>query len=299
MLGASFLPARLRHEHNHTPPSNPGYFNRQITRILQTVARSAFTHPIHTIVFVALLASTSYVGVLEGSLFDRGSLASDVGSTDLTSLAEGARQLRLGEETSWKWQTEQGGSGDTFTVRDTPQSGCWKPLTDCQDAKNMIVMTLVFPDTLSNTAPRTAPSANEVLVIRNSSVKHLPTTWNPLSPISQDTTLAFAVPADEAVEFVRSIHELPNRGSPPEDGDRLKAEAPHKTKEWVMKAARNGLNPGQPTIRLSAKNTWTGFVDLIKVQCSLLALRMLLLIAHRMPSRWTLSLWFWATCPCI
>lgn len=123
MLGASFLPARLRHEHDHAAPSNPGYLNRQITRLLQKVARSAFTHPIHTIVFVALLASTSYVGVLEGSLFDRGSFNNDIGNTDLTSLAEGAKQLRLGKETSWKWQIEQGGSEDMVAVRDTPQFG--------------------------------------------------------------------------------------------------------------------------------------------------------------------------------
>ncbi len=299
MLGASFLPARLRHEHNRTPPSNPGYLNRQITRILQTVARSAFIHPIHTIVFVALLASTSYVGVLEGSLFDRSSVTSDVGSTDFSSLAEGARRLRLGQETSWKWHTEQGGSEDAFTVRDTTQLDYWKPLTGFQDAKHVMVMTLVFPDSLSNTAPRTAPSASDVLVFENSSVKHLPTTWNPLSPISQDTTLAFAVSSNEAVDFVRSIYELPNKDHLSEEDDRLKTEAPHEINKWVMNAARIGRNSTQPTMRLSAKNTWIGFVDLIKVQCSLLALRMLLLTFHRTRSRLTSSSWFWATCPCI
>lgn len=123
MLGASFLPARLRHEHNHVAPSNPGYINRQITRILQTIARSAFTHPIHAIVFVALLASTSYVGVLEGSLFDRGNLGNDVGSTDLNSLVEGGRRLQLGEQTAWKWQTDNGGSEDTVTVTRFHQTG--------------------------------------------------------------------------------------------------------------------------------------------------------------------------------
>jgi hydroxymethylglutaryl-CoA reductase (NADPH) len=272
MLGASFLPARLRHEHNHTPPSNPGYVNRQITRILQTVARSAFIHPIHTIVFVALLASTSYVGVLEGSLFDRASSTSDAGGTDFSSLAEGAKRLRLGQETSWKWQTEQSGSGDASPERDTSH---WKPLGNSQDTEHMMVMTLVFPDSLSNTAPRIAPSAIEVLELVNSSAKHLPTTWNPLSPISQDTALAFAVPSDEAVEFARSIHELPNKDHFLDDDDRPQVEAPSKANRWVMKAATNGKNPAQPTMRLSAKNTWIGFVDLLKVQRSLSTLRTL------------------------
>lgn len=116
MLGASFLPARLRHEHNNAPPSNPGYLNQQITEILQTVARKAFTHPIHTIVFVALLASTSYVGLLEGSLFDHTSLGNDVGRADLSSMLEGGRRLRLGEQTSWKWQPDNGGSAVVDTV---------------------------------------------------------------------------------------------------------------------------------------------------------------------------------------
>lgn len=116
MLGASFLPARLRHEHNSGAPANPGYINRQITRLLQTVSRSAFTHPIHTIVFVALLASTSYVGLLEGSLFDHASLGSDLGGTDLNALVEGGRRLRLGEATSWKWQTDNGGAEDVANV---------------------------------------------------------------------------------------------------------------------------------------------------------------------------------------
>lgn len=117
MLGASFLPARLRHEHNNGAPANPGYINRQITRLLQTVSRSAFTYPIHTIVFVALLASTSYMGLLQGSLFDHTSLGTGSGSTDLNSLVEGSRRLRLGEETSWKWQADNGVAEDAATVR--------------------------------------------------------------------------------------------------------------------------------------------------------------------------------------
>lgn len=108
MLGASFLPARFRSDHGHVAPSNPGYFHRHITSVLQTVARQAFTHPIHTIVFVALLASTSYIGVLEGTLFDPTSSTSNTSqATDLSSLVDGARQLKVGEATGWKWQAEK------------------------------------------------------------------------------------------------------------------------------------------------------------------------------------------------
>lgn len=117
MLGASFLPARLRHEHNPADPTTePGYINRQITALLQWVSRSAFTHPIHTIVSIALLASTCYVGLLEGSLLDHTSLGHNVGSTDLKSLAADGRRLRLGEATSWKWQTDHSSLDDRDSV---------------------------------------------------------------------------------------------------------------------------------------------------------------------------------------
>jgi hydroxymethylglutaryl-CoA reductase (NADPH) len=80
--------------------STPTWLNRQITPVLQSLSLQACTHPIHTIVFIALLASTTYIGLLEGSLFDRkvGSLG-----TDWSSLVEGSRQLRIGKETGWKW----------------------------------------------------------------------------------------------------------------------------------------------------------------------------------------------------
>ena len=265
MLGASFLPARLRHEHDQAAPSNPGYLNHQITPLLQSIARSAFTHPIHTIVSVALLASTCYVGVLEGSLFDRASLGSDFGSTDFNSLVEGGRSLRLGEETSWKWETVNGGSGDAIVARDSHQTGYWKPLIESQDGKHTMVVTLVFPDSLSRTSPWNAPSTEEVAISANSSVKRLPSTWNPLSPISQDTTLAFAVPSTDAANFLSSIQELPNQKEVESEGydgvSILEAE------KWVMRGAKNGSDAAQPTMRLSAKNTWSGFVDLVKVGC--------------------------------
>ena len=114
MLGASFLPARFRSDHGRSEPSNPGYINRWITPYLQTVSRSAFTHPIHTIVFVALLASTSYIGILEGSLLDHTSVAGNGGGgTDLAALANGSRRMRLGPATSWKWQNENSEASTT------------------------------------------------------------------------------------------------------------------------------------------------------------------------------------------
>ena len=262
MLGASFLPARLRHEHNRAASSAPGYFNRQITPLLQIVARSAFTHPIHAIVFVAFLASTCYVGVLEGSLFDRANLGSELGTTDIKYLLQGGRSLRVGPETSWRWQTVNGRS-ELVAARESHQTGYWKPLTESRDEKHTMVMTLVFPDSLSSTSLFNAPSADDVALPPNSSVEYLPSTWNPLSPISQDTTLAFAVPSNEAAEFLATIQELPNKKKSLDEGydDVLTLEP----ESWVMRGGKNSSNPSQPTMRFSARNTWIDFVDLVKV----------------------------------
>ena len=108
MIGATFLPVRFRNDHSIGGASSPGYLNRQITPILQSISRRAFTHPIHTIAIIALVASTSYVGLLEGSIFENTSVASNVaGSTDINSLVESGRWLKTGEETAWKWQAHR------------------------------------------------------------------------------------------------------------------------------------------------------------------------------------------------
>lgn len=87
--------------------SEPGWLKRQVTKVLQSISYRACLSPIHTIVVIALLASTIYVGLLEGSFFDtirypRG-LA---GQVDVDLLLQGSRSLRLGESTAWKWQAE-------------------------------------------------------------------------------------------------------------------------------------------------------------------------------------------------
>ncbi|KAI4165968.1 MAG: hypothetical protein LQ342_000399 [Letrouitia transgressa] len=242
MLGASFLPARFRSDYGHIPSAKPGFVNRQITSVLQSVSLRAFTHPIHTIVFIALLASTSYVGILEGSLFDSTSSLSDANNVDdFTSLIENGRSLRLGPETEWKWQIETGGPD--------------------KEAEHLALATLVFPDTRSNTYPRTAPLADDVPLPNNSTARSLPPTSNPLSPISQDTTLAFSMAFDEAPRFLSAIQEIPSeamfKGDP-------QSEIRGQPRSWVMKAARGNGTRSQTTVRSWASNGWTNFLDLLK-----------------------------------
>lgn len=128
-----------------------------------------------------------------------------------------------------------------------------------------MIMTLVFPDSLSDSSPKTAPRAHQIYIPANSSVKNLPTTWNPLSPISQDTTLAFAVPSSEAPDFLASVQEISNRPDSQGEQGAYDVGALQRPNAWVVKATRDSRHPAQATMGVSAANTWTSFVDLIKV----------------------------------
>ena len=243
MLGASFLPARFRNDHGHASTSNPGYINRKITLLLQSVSRRAFNHPIRTIVFVALFASTSYVGLLEGSLFDGTDLGGDaVGGTDFNTLIESGQRVMLGPETAWKWQMENEESNITAT-------------------QNLVLATLVFPDAKSSHFQRAAPTVSHVPVGKTKSVRALSSTRDSITSTSQDAFLTFSVPLDDALSFLDSVQELPTAGDFSSD----LTDDVQRTASWVMKVAKKGNQPPQNTLRWWASNAWTNFVDLLTV----------------------------------
>ena len=92
------------------PPTKPTWLRRQITPVLESLSRRACIHPIQTLVFVALLASTTYISLLEGGVFWT---INDAGSstpvTDWKSLRQGSKDLCLADHTGWRWQVEDGG----------------------------------------------------------------------------------------------------------------------------------------------------------------------------------------------
>ena len=91
-------------------PTKPGWLRRQITPILESLSHRACVHPIQTLVFVALLASTTYISLLEEGVFWRVNDASSSSpGTDWNSLLQGSKDLCLGKHTGWKWQAEDGG----------------------------------------------------------------------------------------------------------------------------------------------------------------------------------------------
>lgn len=85
--------------------TSPTWFDRHVSPILLSVAKKACTHPIHTIVTLAFLASYSYLGVLDKGLLESGvdQVASNV---DFRTLLVGSKRLRIGPETSWQWEAE-------------------------------------------------------------------------------------------------------------------------------------------------------------------------------------------------
>lgn len=113
-MATSFFTRKFRPGDKDEANANPGWLKRQVTGGLQAMSRRACLHPIHTIVVIALLASTTYVGLLEGSLFDTFRNPRNVaGQVDVDTLLLGSRNLRLGGNTAWKWQAEDvGAPGD-------------------------------------------------------------------------------------------------------------------------------------------------------------------------------------------
>src|SRR5688572_7981162 len=65
---ASFLPRRFRGETTVPATPTPSWASKRLTPLVQYLSRLACSHPIHTVVIVAVLASTSYVGLLQESL---------------------------------------------------------------------------------------------------------------------------------------------------------------------------------------------------------------------------------------
>ncbi|KAI1937694.1 3-hydroxy-3-methylglutaryl-coenzyme A (HMG-CoA) reductase isozyme [Ophidiomyces ophidiicola] len=236
MRGSSLLPRRFR-EVSSADSAEAGWLNRHVTKGLQTAARRACVHPIYTIVVIALFASTTYVGLLDGTLFDPVKEATySPGHVDVGALLEGGRNLRLGEETSWRWQVD-----DAFQ----PEKS---------NTRHLALTTFIFPDS-STRSPQEAPLAENVPLPLNSSAHSVPHTPNLLTPISQDSSLAFVVPYDEVNNFLTAVREIPD---PADYTDGI------EQKKWIMKAARNPLPGSRAAFRLWMSEAWTSFVDLLK-----------------------------------
>jgi hydroxymethylglutaryl-CoA reductase (NADPH) len=210
--------------------------NKKVTPLLQRLSTYTSSHPISTIVIVALLASSTYIGLLEESLFD---VNRSVRKADWPSLLEGNRRLRAGEDTAWKWQGFD---------EDAPVPA---------GADNLALLTFIFPESATD-APKTAPLAHTVPIPSNLSITPLPVTSNAFATYSQDSALAFSIPYDQAPEFLASAQEIPNDIPGQET---METENGREKKMWIMKAARA---PTKSSYARWFQNGWVEFLDLLK-----------------------------------
>lgn len=235
MISASFLPTRFRGAPDRPQQASaPSAIAKAIVPLLQRISQLACHHPIHIIVVATLLASTSYVGLLQESLFEG---APSIGKADWSSLVDGSRHLLAGPDTAWKWHSvEHNGAA--------------------ADIDHVALLTLVFPDTLSTDSPSKAPPSHALPTPRNLSITSLPPTENSFTTYSQDSILAYSLPYAEAPEFVPAIQEIPN-----EDAEETVTRHGREKKMWIMKAAKVDT---RGSFAQWTSNAWTEFLDLLK-----------------------------------
>ncbi|KAK3330005.1 hydroxymethylglutaryl-coenzyme A reductase-domain-containing protein [Apodospora peruviana] len=236
MIASSFLPSRFRGEQPAAQAAAPSWLNKKVTPLLQVLSKITSSHPIHTIVFVALLASFTYIGLLEDSLFDA---ARSVRKAEWSSLVEGSRRLRASPDTNWNWQ-----SFDTTAM--IPR-----------DVDHLALLTLVFPESPSTHASKAPPMVNAVPIPQNISITQLPSTSNSFT-YSQDSALAFSLPYNQASEFLTVAQEIPHDTPSQETRE---TEHGREKKMWIMKAARVQT---RSSLARWVHNAWDGFTDLLK-----------------------------------
>ncbi|KAL7821224.1 3-hydroxy-3-methylglutaryl-coenzyme A reductase [Trichoderma aethiopicum] len=236
MNPSTLLPSRFRGEPAPTQAAAPSRLNKRITPVLQYLAKVACSHPIHTIGVIALLASTSYVGLLQETLL--GNNTASVSKAEWASLAEGSRDLIAGPETGWKWQNVEQNS-ETL-----------------EGVDHLALLTLVFPETVSTDAAVAAPHAHAVRTPQNLSITALPATINSFSAYAGDSVLAYSVPYEQAPEFVTAVQEIPV-----ENAQEMETQHGREKKMWIMKAAK--VDVGNNLV-LRARESWFNFLDLLK-----------------------------------
>ncbi|KAI1259945.1 3-hydroxy-3-methylglutaryl-coenzyme A reductase [Xylariaceae sp. FL1019] len=237
MNASSFLPRRFRGETPAGAQSPPSTLNKKITPFLQFFSKLATSHPVHTIVVTALLASTTYVGVMRESMLY---VTRSERNAEWSSLVEGSRHLQAGPETSWRWQSV----GPEAQVPG--------------EVDHLALVTLVFPESTEQAA-QTAPQPHIVPLPDNLTVSHLPSTSNSIAAYAQDSALAFAIKYSQAPEFVAAAQEIPN--DVPGQELRQNDLGQDEQKMWIMKLA--GGHSGSSLVRW-VQNAWTEFMDLLK-----------------------------------
>lgn len=248
MRGSNLLPRQLR-----SLGGSDSWLSRAVTANLLSTSSLACQHPIHTLVVIALLASTSYVGLLQESLFDTAGQTRN-GKVDVASLLEGGRTLELSSRTSWKWHLEDDHSFVGQDKVSISKLHKLSPTDSIQSSQHLALATFIFPDSSTS---HLAPLGEAVPIPHNVTARAVPPTSNLLSPISHDSSLAFTVPWSDVPDFLTAAQEIRSDLEQSQDTE-------HKI--WIMKAARSNGYGSRRTYHVWLRDGWTSFVDLIKVK---------------------------------
>ncbi|PNS15647.1 hydroxymethylglutaryl-CoA reductase (NADPH) [Sphaceloma murrayae] len=240
MLGSSLIPARWRAFYDPEDPGKPGWYNRQVTPFLQSVSKKACTHPIHTITFLSIVASSMYIGLLETGLFEPSSTSMG-GKVDVEALQAGARRLHLGPSTEWKWKLQDS---------NVKLSG----------AQDLSLVTLNFANPGVASSGQVAPDAESISISAGTAAEPLPPSADRFSALAQETSAAFSVPSDQVADFLSSLKEI---SAPLADTNEFGTvdDVPEQ-KKWIMKAVRATSKTN--SLQDWVMNSWTAFVDLLK-----------------------------------
>ncbi|KAK6496854.1 3-hydroxy-3-methylglutaryl-coenzyme A (HMG-CoA) reductase isozyme [Arthrobotrys musiformis] len=221
----------------HLLPSGPPKgFPDPFTPLFSPLSKRATAHPVHTIVAIALLASATYVALLEVSLFEP---RSDDGlgwgfggsrSNDWTKTAlNGAATVQLSQKGDWE------------EVNGLRQSGA---------ASRLSLVTLSFPP--SQQHQNIAPPSN---VSAKSAATSL--------PVTSSNSLAFSVPYEETTSFLSQVGVIST-------GNAIDAEElPNEQQVYWVANEAGGKNISDNSLSALGlvgwvKNSWESFTTLIK-----------------------------------
>ncbi|GAB1197706.1 hypothetical protein APSETT444_007009 [Aspergillus pseudonomiae] len=164
-----------------------GLVQYRVTQGLRAVVSQVCRHPIHTLLVTSLIATSTYLHVLEGT-FRAANLSlsskADAASLNVESLLWGSRSLRISQTNSWRWQVD-----DLSKTRN-----------DGQVDHHWALVTLSFPGASADSSPALLNTLFESV-----DAEMITPTSNFFTLISNEFSLAYRVPYTQLNDFLRAV----------------------------------------------------------------------------------------------
>jgi hydroxymethylglutaryl-CoA reductase (NADPH) len=233
-----------------------------IVSVLVLLTSSVCAHPLRVFFLVVAIASTSYVGLLEGSIFDStGSFGRTIAQSEWSTLLASSTRLNANAKTDWNWQTTIRPVGKAAGIGEEPVQST--------------LFTLKFP-----ASPHT-PTTEILSQLTNYTGKVLPVTHHDGLRKSPPVSIAFSVPSGRSFEFFSRIHEFTAGSSidPVNSSKRLAADQTEGASEasklkWVAKSnSRRSSLLSRTTWTTWAQEAWADLWALIQVWTHILIKR--------------------------